>query len=141
MKSMLGLFLVSVVLAGNYVQAQETELTDSDVLAIQHKVLIPFFKALQSGNISTIKKYISPELYEKNQVLLDENTEYSDFLKNYYKDVDFRIVSAKQNESDNSIIFSVAFDVGETKGSIHELKLSRSTRERLGPAIWVIDEF
>jgi len=104
-------------------------------------VLLPFFEALKNGDVSVIKNHMSRGLYARNRVLLDENLEYPAFLRNYYKDVNFRVVKAYEDQEGEGIVFHVSFDVAGAEGSTHELKLAKEKRGSAESDVWVIQEF
>jgi hypothetical protein len=141
MKMSLVFVLAAMVLAGSAGQAQEVALTDPQLVTIQDQVLLPFLAALKNGDVSEIKRHMSLELYERNRVLLDENREYPAFLRNYYKDISFRVVKAEKDLAGEGIVFHVSFDGTSGHSSIHELKLSREERGNLLNDAWVIEQF
>jgi hypothetical protein len=141
MKMGLGFFLLAMVLLGTSGHAQEKAFTQLHVLKIQEQVLLPFFQALKTGDVEVIKKHMSRDLYAKNRVLLDENLEYPEFLRNYYKDITFRIMKAEESLSDEGIVFYVSFDYENGDSSIHELMLSREKRDDQQNDVWVIEKF
>jgi hypothetical protein len=140
MKMGLGFFLLAFVFVGNTSHAQEMALTELNVMKIQEQVLLPFFQALKTGDVAVIKKHMSRDLYARNRVLLDENLEYPVFLRNYYKDITFRIVKAEE-VPDEGILFYVSFDYEDGNSSIQELMLSRDKRDNLPNDAWVIEKF
>jgi len=58
---------------------------------IIHRVVEPYVVSLKSGNIVSVKRLIAGNIYRRNRVLLEENSSYSEFLKNYYQDSIFTI--------------------------------------------------
>ena len=48
-----------------------------------------YTQALKAGDVEEIKKLLGGRLYEKRRALLEENTEYSDWLKQYYAGASF----------------------------------------------------
>jgi len=48
-----------------------------------------YTQALKAGDVEQIKKLIGGRLYEKKRALLEENTEYSGWLKQYYAGASF----------------------------------------------------
>jgi hypothetical protein len=141
MKKGLGFFLMAIVLTANAVQAQEIALADPQVMNIQEQVLMPFFNALKSGNIEIIKKHISPELYARYRVLLDENRQYPQFLRDYYKDISFRVVKAKAASQVEGIVFAVSMDRGQRFAGTYNLMLSKPKNAYSRSDVWIIEEF
>jgi hypothetical protein len=140
MKMGLG-FLVAIVFLVNSAYAQERAFTESHVGKIQEQVLLPFFQALKTGDVAVIKRHMSRDLYARNRVLLDENMQYPEFLRNYYKDITFRIMKAEEFLTDEGIVFYVSFDYENGDNSIHELLLSREKRGDQQNGVWVIEKF
>ena len=141
MKISLAFILATMMLFANPGQAKEVALSEPTVLAIQEQVLLPFFEALKTGDIIVIKEHMSRDLYAKNRVLLDENREYPSFLRDYYKDITFRILGAEEIFPGEAILFYVSFDYAGGNNSIHELKLSRKQSGNQPGDVWVIEAF
>lgn len=75
----------------------------------------PMFKALKNGDINTIKQYLSGDELEKNRILLEENANYPEFLRNYYRGADFQIEKVeKKDDADIIIGVRVFFPDGQT---------------------------
>ena len=56
-------------------------------------VVNPFFRALQNGDVETVGSLIADPLYSQVKVLLNDNKEYPDFLRNYYLDSHIEIIN------------------------------------------------
>ncbi len=69
--------------------------------------VVPFLRALISGDVEGMKNYISNEYYDKNRVLLDENTEYPGFLAGYYQGAEVKL--KKISMEDGNIVARVKF--------------------------------
>jgi hypothetical protein len=141
MKKGLGLFLMAIVLTAFAAQAQEIALAEPQVMHIQEQVLMPFFNALKNGNIEIIKKHLSPELYSKYRVLLEENMEYAEFLRDYYKDIHLEIVNAKAASRGEGIVFAVSFERGNRLVGTYNLILSKPKNANNRGEAWIIAEF
>ena len=59
-----------------------------------------YTQALKSGDVEEIKNLLGGRLYEKRRVLLEENTEYSDWLKQYYAGASFSFPTGVTSSSD-----------------------------------------
>lgn len=79
----LGAFLPSLVLFSFSVAAQEPQ----DVVAA-------YFHAKMNGDVVTMKSYMGGKLYEKRKVLLEQNVNYPDFLREYYAGGDIQVGEA-----------------------------------------------
>lgn len=55
--------------------------------------------ALQAGDVGALKELLGGRLYKKRRVLLEENTEYSDWLKQYYAGAHFSYPSGVTSEA------------------------------------------
>lgn len=64
-----------------------------------HQTVERFLQALKQGDIETIGKLIDGDYYRKNKKQIDNNPTYSDFLKRYYQNSEFRIVGTVWNKA------------------------------------------
>ncbi len=85
--------------------AQQIPVSDALYAEIVNGTVLPYFNALKDGNVGAIKQYISGRLYQKYKVLLEQNTEYPAYLRNYYQGAEFRIGKAVM--IDNDVIVEV----------------------------------
>lgn len=53
--------------------------------------VIQYFEASKNGDSETIKKLIGGSFYNQRKVLLEENKDYPDFLRNYYRGAEFQL--------------------------------------------------
>lgn len=60
--------------------AQEVPLNGALMMEIKNTALLPYFNALKDGDVIAIKRYLVPDLYNKNSVLLKQNKKYPEFL-------------------------------------------------------------
>ena len=58
-----------------------------------------YTQALQAGDVEAIKGLLGGRLYKKRRVLLEENTEYSDWLKQDYAGASFSYPSGVRGEA------------------------------------------
>lgn len=86
--------------------AQNASLGHWSSSEIQDSVIFPYFKALKSGDVKEIKKYLSTSMYNENKRLLEENKAYPEFLRNYYKDAVFSVekVSTVDGEAEFDVV-------------------------------------
>lgn len=141
MKTILSFLFTAMLLTVSLGQAHEIDLTDPELSLIQEQVLLPFFEALKTGNVSEIKKHMSPSLYEQNRVLLEENADYPDFLRSYYRDVRFSVVKAETGIAEEDIFVHVALKFSDGRNSVNELKVSKLKQDGQPSDTWVIDKF
>ena len=57
--------------------AQEVPLNGTLMMEIKNTALLPYFNALKDGDVIAIKRYLGPDLYQKNRVLLEQNKEWN----------------------------------------------------------------
>jgi hypothetical protein len=53
--------------------------------------VVSYMEALRAGDTIGAKSHLEGRLYEKKEVLLDQNEEYPDFLRNFYAGAEFYI--------------------------------------------------
>ena len=70
-----------------------------------NETVLSYFQALKNGDIETVKGLITGEMYNKRKVLLEQNENYSEFLKKVYQEAEFRI--NETNEIDNDVLVNV----------------------------------
>lgn len=89
-KIIIGLCFIGILFASGNSVAQELLKTDPFYLKVEAEILTPFFNALKDGNVDIIKQYISTDMYRKNRRLLDQNRDYPEFLRKFYKGASFQ---------------------------------------------------
>jgi len=62
------------------------------------EVFAPLFKALKEGDVSTIEGLLDADLFRQYRVLLEQNEDYPQYLRDYYRGATFEIQGI---ESDN----------------------------------------
>jgi len=67
---------------------------------VAREIVTPFLNALKSGDTAKMLQYTDGPLYKRNKVLVNQNNNYTDFLKAKYEKVKFLInkISAIDNE-------------------------------------------
>lgn len=65
--------------------------------ATPKETVVAYFKALKRGDTEEIKNLLAYNYYRKKSVLLDNNPNYSEFLKKYHHGMEFRILGLVQN--------------------------------------------
>src|ERR1044072_6003309 len=53
--------------------------------------LQPLFMAMKNGDVQTMEKYFAGQMYAQYKVLLEENSEYPQFLRDFYRDAKFSV--------------------------------------------------
>lgn len=144
MKRMLFYTLLLFFLPHNPVMSQEKNITPVMLEEIGSKTLRPFFNALKTGNVELIKRYISGKMYEDSQVLLNENQQYPEFLREQYKDAVFSVERGVSTEKGFIVDVSIEFPGGGKRVSqfvLHEQgQESQSRQQTVGGGRWRITE-
>lgn len=92
--------------------SQELKPLDPIYASLLNKSLRPCFKAMKKGDIDTIKKYISGDLYEKSRILLEQNKDYPKFLRNYYKNATFNVKHVEKINDEIFVEIEIIFENG-----------------------------
>ena len=87
--------VMSVIVTGLLLATTPAYSDDSKVLDTVER----YTQALQSGDVEAIKNLLGGRLYKKRRVLLEENTEYSDWLKQYYAGASFSYPNGVTSEA------------------------------------------
>lgn len=61
-----------------------------------------YIDACKTGDIAVLKSIIAGPFLERRKILLEKNRGYSDFLKEFYKDIGIGIVAVKPGANENS---------------------------------------
>jgi hypothetical protein len=92
----------------------------------------PLFSAMKNGEVEKIKNYISGEMFERNRVLLEQNREYPDFLREFYDGAQFKVVEAVRNGdivlANIRVIFQDGYE-SEIRLQLHRDRSGLSGRE------------
>lgn len=82
-----------------------------------------YFDALKSGNIEVIKNSVAGEFYQQQKILLEENAQYSNFLKKNYADASFRLENTYQPSADHAVVnITIYFKDGSESPTVFHLK-------------------
>ncbi len=76
---------------------------NSLALEIKNHICMPYLKALKNGDVRTLIELSGGEIYDKYKVLLEKNSLYPQFLKDYYRGVEF-VVGDLIREGDDLIV-------------------------------------
>lgn len=88
----IGLYIILSILIVSFIRVAAYASTPNDTVLL-------YFQALKNGDIGTIKELITGELYEKRKVLLEQNENYSEFLKKNYQYAEFEITGTTINDN------------------------------------------
>ena len=88
----------------------------------------PFFTALKNGNLDIIRNHIDGEIYENKKVLLEKNKYYGQFLRKFYRDVEFKVVNVIKE--DDGIIVMVKMHRIDGEESTISVKLVKGKRSQ-----------
>lgn len=102
--------------------AQNAGSAGSLQLEIQDTVVYPFFMALKNGNVESFKTFFSVDMYNENKRLLEENTEYPEFLRSYYQGTDISVLKAVK--VDGEVEYDVLIKFPNGSQSISKLRVS-----------------
>lgn len=59
---------------------------------LQDTMFLPLFAALQSGDLLAIKTYMHDSMYQRYRVLIEQNSEYGQYLRDYYEGATFELL-------------------------------------------------
>lgn len=129
------LFLLPIVNFAGYgfSHAQEMPVKGSLYREIRTTTFSPLFRALKRGDVDTIKKYISEEMYNEYKVLLEENKDYPDFLRNFYRGAKFR--RNKIVQVNNNIVADIVIKYKNGESNLTKLQLKKGKDQ-----VWKIEK-
>lgn len=103
--------------------AQELRMGEALYEDMTSGTFLPLFGALKEGNVEVIKCYLSGDMYRQNRVLLEENKDYPQFLRNFYKGAIFSVKSAITAGDD--IIADIVIEFPHGGKSLTRLRLNK----------------
>ena len=86
--------MLLIIIFYGFLQAQEGPVSDDIYEDIINETVFSFLTALKNGDVNSIKQYIAGDMYESRKILLEQNKEYTEFLREYYQGVEFYVDSA-----------------------------------------------
>lgn len=116
--------------------AEEISENDPFYKNIRDNTCIPLFTALKDGDVETIKDCFSNKKHEKHKDVLDENTNYSNFLKDFYRDATFLMKSVVREKKQTFVDIIVYFPDGSQSTRRWFLK---EEKRKKGDEIWKVD--
>ena len=117
------IILLSFALSYNTTLAGDKELSHSMAENVRNNTCVPFFKALKNGDVKTIIAYSSGEFYRRYKVLLEQNPTYPQFLRDYYRGVEFQ--PGKIVREGNDLIVDVLIISPNGNQNTQKLRLSK----------------
>jgi ABC-type transporter MlaC component len=109
------LCILSAVLIVSFGAIKARASTPSDAV-------LSYFQALKNGDVETIKASITGDMYKKRKVLLEQNKNYPEFLKNVYKGAQFRIKDVSIKDNDAVVSVEVIFPDRKTQFILYLIK-------------------
>ncbi len=131
-------FVFFVFVSFNILNAQEISRIDLLYKNVKSDTFVPLFRAFKNGDIDAIKEYISDDMYEKNKVLLEQNKEYPNFLRNFYSDAIFQVRKVVKSEEMVFVDVRVRFPSGYQSVTKVQLKEGKN---KAGDTIWKVINF
>lgn len=121
--------------------AQDNAPGDPADLSVGTATLISYFEALKGGDVAALKSLLAADAYVEYKELIESNSEYPAFLRNYYRDLDYRIDTVQQAGQDLSARVTITFPDAEPVASIFILRREKdATAGGAAPATWRIAE-
>jgi hypothetical protein len=135
------LLVLMITVDGHVLCAQEITQNDALYSEIVTETMVPYFEALKNGDVSTLQHLISGRMLERNKVLLEQNTEYPEFLRNYYRNVTFEVEKVEYFGSDIRVTVTLEFPGQERASFKYILQKNANVLNSDGsPSGWTIAE-
>ena len=141
MKKFLSILIVFFLLSGTATIASDYEINGEHLLQDSTLCLeiVNFLIALKNGDVGAIKKYIPESFYELNRNLFENNKEYPNFLKNYYKGTKFTIQNTKLDKGNILADIVIRFPNGHS--STTRVAFIRTNEGKLKEIKGLIDRY
>jgi hypothetical protein len=87
------------------------------------QTVVYYFDALKTGNIEGIKNSVAGEFYEDQRILLEENAQYSAFLRKNFANASFRLGNIHQPSADRAVVnITIYFADGSESPTVFHLE-------------------
>ncbi len=90
---------------------------------LNEQTFLPLFDALREGDLAALKRYLRPDVYAEYKTLFEQNTEYGQFLRDYYAGTTFEL--ARVLDSGNEYVGEVTVYWPDGRSSTMELGVTR----------------
>jgi len=100
--------------SNNFLCAQEIAESEELYQKITIETMNPYFNALKNGDVGAIKLHLSEGMYERYKVLLEKNKDYPQFLRKYYRNVDFLVEKVERIGNDILVSAMIKFSNNES---------------------------
>ena len=87
--------IMAVAAAGTAVpvHGDPVEIVDQGVLAeLRDNAFQPWFDGLRNGDLNSLRPLMDEDVYVQYQTLFEQNTQYGQFLRDYYAGASFQLV-------------------------------------------------
>ncbi len=92
MRSLLFVFLLYAMGAVQIIVAEDLSATDSRYSEIRDVTLLPYYEALQVGEVASLRQYLSAKRYAVNRVLIEKNSASPDYLREHFEGAGFELL-------------------------------------------------
>lgn len=141
-KNKLFFSMLLIIICYSLLQAQEIPAANDIYEDVINENVLPFFEALKNGDVSSIKQHVAGEMYEKKKVLLEQNTEYPQFLRNYYQGVEFYVDNVTKSGDYLLVYISIEYPNGDClSGELYLWRINDITQSMPVTEKWKIIDF
>lgn len=89
--------LFSLLCVGGAGAIEVRQTVDPEVRSNLHETMFsPLFAALQSGDVLAFKTFMHGSMYERYRVLIEQNAEYGQHLRDYYEGATFELLEVSE---------------------------------------------
>jgi hypothetical protein len=121
--------------------AQEKASLDPADLAVGTATLTSYFEALKGGDVAALKPLLTADAYAEYKELIESNTEYPAFLRNYYRDLEYRVDTIEPEGQDLLARVTIKFPDADPIDSTFILRReTEAGDENDAPTAWRIAE-
>lgn len=127
-KRLLSLIVVCLLVGSNFVFATKgTSPVDT---------VIQFYNAYKDGDIQTMRQLTAGSFYKRRKVLLEENREYPNFLRQRYQGIQVKIINSVIEKNNISAEVDVELEFPDSTVDTNKLLLKKDAG-----GIWkIVDE-
>ena len=117
-KKLINCFILIISLCATISYSAENTIVETTIM--------PFYDALKNGDVVAVEAYIGDPLYSQVKVLLQDNQEYPDYLRQYYSNSYIEVTNVSDQSADYKNVYLDLYLSSSEKQSI-ELQLHKTT--------------
>ena len=114
MKNLLIRKLALILLYGTALAtgAGEVSVADPRFSEIQNTTILPYYEAMQKGEVGSLRDYLSDRRYAANRTLIEQNATYPDYLRRQFRGAAFHVLRITEDNNQLTALVKIYWPDG-----------------------------